>query len=143
MPKVLFTQDRVVQDENRDNPEKRTEYKAGTVYEMEQASINRWVSRGVATTDEAKIAEVEEGTSRTQAKGDTVKGSQTEAGGTGSGGSGSPPAPDSSSQAEENVRNPEQTKAGEQAESKTEGDNKPTAMTSFEMPGTSSTRRGR
>lgn len=85
MPKVLFLQDRIVQDENRDDEEKRTMYRAGEVYNLDQASADRWILRGVATDDPAKIAEAEKPQPRRApraAPSDSVQGVQAEAEGT-------------------------------------------------------------
>lgn len=55
MPQVLFLETRVVQDENRSDLRNRTVYEAGEIYNLPQASIDRWVRRGVATEDKDQI----------------------------------------------------------------------------------------
>ena len=55
MPFVKFKVDREVQDEHRGTA-KATVYRAGQVYELSQASADRWIARGIAEPAEAPKA---------------------------------------------------------------------------------------
>lgn len=149
MPKVLFLERRVVQDENR-NSNNRTVYEANQVYNMDQDSADHWVRRGAATLDEARINQAESGAetegeegarNRRRVSRDTVQGSQTQAGQPG-GSQGSAPGADSTSGAEVGVAQPETTKAGAQSREQGTSDKTTTtqgtltsAMSSLDMPG--------
>jgi hypothetical protein len=100
MPKVLFTETRKVQDEKRDTKD-ATIYEAGKVYELPQESVNRWVSRKIATTDEDLIAAAEDEDEKETVRPSTRPDSKS--------------APDSSSGAEVIAKNPELSKAAEKA----------------------------
>ena len=56
--KVLFTETLEVKDEKRGTAE-ATIYEAGKVYDLPEMSVNRWLSRKVATIDEDLIAAAE------------------------------------------------------------------------------------
>jgi hypothetical protein len=47
MPRILFTETRVVQDEHR-GTDRQTVYEKGRVYELPLPSCERWKKRGVA-----------------------------------------------------------------------------------------------
>lgn len=47
MPRILFTETRVVRDEHRGTANE-TKYEAGKVYDLPEASCARWKARGVA-----------------------------------------------------------------------------------------------
>lgn len=57
MPKCLFLESRTVLGPDRKTVE--ASFAAGVVYDLPEASVDRWVRRGVATDDPVRIAAAE------------------------------------------------------------------------------------
>jgi len=52
MPKIVFTETRVVQDEHV-GTDKETCFKAGFAYDLPEGSAQRWINRGIAVRADA------------------------------------------------------------------------------------------